>query len=88
MKRIMYGGVLGCVFAGLLFACTQIPTEGPSPLALVVIPFQILASLITKDRAAGECAFYFLQLLFFGGFSYLVLGRFAAFRHEEETRQQ
>ena len=74
MKRIIYSVILGCALTALLCELIQIPTSGPTLLdMLVVLLFQIPATLITKDRVAGEYVFYAIQVLFFSTLSYGVL---------------
>jgi hypothetical protein len=83
MKRILISGLIGCSLTGLLTACLRIPTNGPTLLDLfVAVPFQILASLITKDRALGEFVYYGIQIIVFGGICYFVLSAFRWFRRE------
>ena len=74
MKRIVLSAVIGCLLTTIIYFVCQIPSHGPTLLALIwILPIQILASLITKDRSLGEYAFFGLQLSILGGKSYLVL---------------
>jgi len=83
MKRILISCLIGCLLTGLLTVCLRIPTNGPTPLDLLVaVPFQILASLITKDRYLGEIVFYGVQIIVFGGICYFVLTTFRVFRRD------
>jgi hypothetical protein len=83
MKRIVTSILIACLLTGLLFVICQVPTSGPTPIVFVVMPFQILASLITKDRAVGEFVYYGVQIVVFGGMCYLLLGAFRGFRRDE-----
>jgi|GEM_PF-5179537 len=86
MKRILISSLIGCLLTGLLFAICQVPTSGPTPIVFVVVPFQILASLITKDRVLGEFVYYGIQIIVFGGICYLVLSAFRNSRPDEDGK--
>jgi hypothetical protein len=86
MKRILVSILIGCLLTGLLFAICQVPTSGPTPIVFVVVPFQILASLITKDRALGEFVYYGIQIIVFGGICYFALSVFRGFRREGQGK--
>jgi hypothetical protein len=86
MKRILVSILIGCLLTGLLFAICQDPTSGPTPIVFVVVPFQILASLITKDRAVGEFVYYGIQIIVFGGMCYLVLRVFSCLRRDGDGK--
>ena len=76
-KRIVLSAVIGCLLTTIVYFVCQIPTQGPTLLALIwILPIQILSSLITKDRNLGEYAFFCLQILILSGMSYLVLEMF------------
>ena len=84
MKRLLISALIGGLLTGLLFAVSQVPTSGPTPLPIfVVVPFQVLASLITKDRTLGEFGFYGIQFLVFSGVGYLVMCMLRGFRPNE-----
>jgi hypothetical protein len=83
MKRIIISGLIGCLLTGLLTVCLRVPTNGPTLLdVFVAVPLQILASLITKDRAFGEFVYYGIQIIVFGGICYFVLSAFRVFRRD------
>jgi hypothetical protein len=87
MKRFLISALLGCLFTGLLFAICQIPTNGPTPITIfIVVPFQIAASLITKQRALGEIVYYGIQIIAFGFVGYLALSLFSSFK-QDDTRK-
>jgi len=86
MKRILVSILIGCLLTGLLFAICQDPTSGPTPIVFVVVPFQMLASLITKDQASGELVYYGIQIIVFGGMCYLVLRVFSCLRRDGDGK--
>jgi hypothetical protein len=73
MKRALLSICIGCVLTWLLFLYVTHPRSGPTPVVIIIIPFQLLASAITKDRMMGEIVFYsliisFMSLLAYAGF--------------------
>jgi 2-amino-4-hydroxy-6-hydroxymethyldihydropteridine diphosphokinase len=77
LPKVAVSILIGSILTYLFFLYGSLPRNGPSPLFLVFfIPFQILANLITKDRNAGEFAYFGLQIAFYTGISYFVISLF------------
>ena len=74
MKRFVISIICGALLVLILSAVIRIPTNGPTFLDIcVVLPFQLVAMAITKDRAFGEFVFYGLQVIVFSTVCYLFL---------------
>jgi uncharacterized protein (DUF983 family) len=77
LPKVFISLFIGIVLTYLVFLFGSIHQSGPSSICLLlVMPFQILSSLITNGRVAGEFVYYGLQVAFYGGAVYLLINFF------------
>jgi hypothetical protein len=84
MKRVLLSICIGCVITWLLFLYGAHPRSGPTPIiALLMVPFQLLASFVIKDQIVGEILYYGMQVIVMSLLSYVVLYIVSQFRKRE-----
>ena len=70
---------IGCVVTWAVFVYASQPSNEPRAITWLLIPFMLLASSVTDDRALGEVVYFGAQILSVSLVCFLALTVFAAY---------
>lgn len=75
IKRLLISLAVGGVLTWLTYAYCRIPSTGPRLISIVfLVPMQLVATAIAKDRHLQEVVYWSLLVVFYSVCVFLVVG--------------
>jgi len=87
VRRILLSVLMGCFLTGLVYLYGTHPRNGPSlGIMVLIIPFQIVASLIAESEPYADIAYFTIQVVFWGLLCFTILCFFGLLKKGKNDR--
>src|ERR1700677_2378577 len=87
IRRILLSFLIGCFLTGAIYLYGIHPRNGPTTgIAILIIPFQVVASLVTQNEPVADIIYYTIQVLFWSLLCFCVLCILGKFKKSKTGR--